>query len=234
MNTVSIVIGVVFLICVIIGWARGFFRVLISVAGLIASIVIATYVSPNLSSYIQKNTEWDDKLADSIAEKLEFSEMGEETSRGIQVALIDQLPLPDTMKDNIMDNNNLETYDILKATGVYDYIAKSVSVVVINGMVFISLIIVCRLIFMILSHMTKGIDNIPIIGEIDKIGGAILGGIKGLIFIWIFFLILSLTSTMEWSRNLTEAACQSGILKLLYNNNILLDIVGDLTKVLFM
>ena len=233
MNTVSIVIGVAFLICIIAGWARGFFRVLISVAGLIVSIVIAVYAAPALSSYIQKNTEWDDKLAERIAEKLEFSEMGEETSRGIQVALIDQLPLPDIIKDDIMDNNNLETYDILKATGVYDYIAKSISMVIINGAVFIGLLLLCRIVFLVLGRLAKGIDNIPIIGEIDKIGGALLGGLKGIIFIWIFFLILSLTSTMDWSSNLIESVRQSGILKLLYDNNILLDIVGDLTKVLF-
>lgn len=233
MNTVCIVIGIVFLICVIVGWARGFFRVLISVAGLIASIIAATYAAPKLSGYVQQNTDWCDKLAGYIAEKLEFSELGEETSKGIQVAIIDQLPLPGLMKDNIMDNNNVETYDILKATGVYDYISKSIAVVIINGAAFLVLIMLCRIVFGILGRLTKGIDNIPIIGEIDKVGGALLGGIKGLIFIWIFFLVLSLTSTVEWSRNLTDAVCQSSILKLLYENNILLDIVGDLTKVLF-
>ena len=44
MNTVCIVIGLVFLINVIVGWARGFFRVLISVAGAIAAIVVALYL----------------------------------------------------------------------------------------------------------------------------------------------------------------------------------------------
>ena len=233
MNTVCIIIGIFFLVCVIVGWARGFFRVLISVAGTIASILVAVYVAPYVSGYLQENTDTDDKLAIYIAEKLEFSDLGEETSKGVQVALIDSLPLPDTMKDNILDNNNLETYDILKATGVYDYIAKSISVVILNGAVFLVLVIVCRIVFLFLGFLAKGLTSIPIVKSIDKFGGAALGAIESLISIWVFFLILSITSTMSWSQNLIDAISQSWVLKLLYDNNILLDIVGDLTKVLF-
>ena len=234
MNTVCIVIGVIFLIFVVAGWIRGFFKVLISVAGLIVSIIVGLYVAPHLSGYLQENTDIDDKLAVYIAEKLEFSEMGEETSKGIQVALIGSLPLPDVMKDNIQNNNNLETYDVLKATGVYDYIAKSVSVVILNGAVFLVLTLICRIIFFFLGIMAKGLTDIPILRSFDKIGGGVLGSVKGLIFIWIFFLILSITSTMSWSQNLISDISQSAILKLLYDNNVLLDIVGDLTKVLFL
>ncbi len=233
MNTVCIVIGIFSLICVIIGWARGFFRVLISVAGTIASILVATYVAPYVSGYIQDNTDIVDKLAVYIAEEMEFTDFGEETSKGVQVTIIDSLPLPDVMKGNILNNNNLETYDVLKATGVYDYISKSIAVVIINGVAFLVLVIACRILFMLLGLFTKGLTSIPIVKSIDKLGGASLGAVKCLISIWVFFLILSITSTMAWSQNLIAQISESQVLKLLYDNNILLDIVGDLTKVLF-
>ena len=61
-----------------------------------------------------------------------------------------------------------------------------------------------------------------------------LGAIKGLILIWIFFLVLSVTSAMDWSQILIGQINQSAILKMLYDNNVLVGIVGDLTKVLFL
>ena len=216
------------------GWARGFFRVLISVVGLIASVVAALYVAPYVSGYLKENTELDDKLSVYIAERLEFSDLGEEVSKGVQVTLIENLPLPDMMKENILNNNNLETYDILKATGVYDYIAKSVAVVLLNGAVFLLIILMCRVITVFLGQLAKGLTSIPIVKSFDRIGGGILGSVQGLIGIWIFFLILSLTSTMVWSQNLIADISEFKVLKLLYENNILLDIVGDLTKVLFL
>lgn len=234
MNTISIIIGIVFLICVLSGLWQGLFRVLISVAGLIVSIVIAVYVAPYISSSLQKNTQVDERLAQYIAEKMQFSNAGEETSKGIQVAIIEELPLPETMKDNILNNNNAEMYDVLQATGVYDYIAKSVAMVILNAGVFLILVLACRIFFFFLGRAARGLSKLPILRSIDKIGGGALGAMKGLILIWIFFLILSVTSTMEWSQTLIKNIEETSILKILYDNNALVDIVGDLTKVLFL
>lgn len=234
MNTISIIIGIVFLICVISGLWQGLFRVLVSVAGLIVSIVIAVYVAPYVSSSLEKNTQLDERLAQYISEKMQFSEAGEETSKGIQVAIIEGLPLPEAMKDNILNNNNAEMYDVLNATGVYDYIAKSIAMVILNAVVFLALVLICRIFFFFLGRAAKGLSKLPILRSIDKVGGGALGAMKGLILIWIFFLILSVTSTMEWSQSLIEEIDATPILKMLYDNNALVDIVGDLTKVLFL
>ena len=82
MDWICVVIGVLFLICVLAGWIQGLFKVIISVAGLIASIIVATYLAPNISGYLEENTQIDDEIAIYIAEELSFSEKGEETSRG--------------------------------------------------------------------------------------------------------------------------------------------------------
>lgn len=234
MNTLAILIGMVFLFCVIGGWWQGMFRVLVSVAGLIASIVIAVYIAPYVSSFIQENTKIDENLAHYISEKMKFSENGEETSKGIQVALIQELPIPETMKDNILNNNNSEMYDVLDATGVYDYISKSIAMIIVNVAGFLCIAFVCRVFFFFLGAAAKGLSKLPILHSIDKMGGVILGSIKGLILIWIFFLIISVTCTMDWSRACIKEIEQVPILETLYNNNVLVDIVGDLTKVLFM
>ncbi|MBQ8085724.1 MAG: CvpA family protein [Lachnospiraceae bacterium] len=233
MNAVCIVIGLVFLINVILGWARGFFRVLISVAAAIAGILLGLYFAPYISSYLKENTDTDDKLAVYIEQKLEFSDKTEDKSKGVQVEIIEELPLPDVMKANILNNNNTETYDVLKATGVYDYISKSVAVVILNGAVFLVLALMCIVVFKFMSLLIKGITSIPIIKSIDRIGGGVLGGLHGILMIWVFFLTLSITSTFSVSQIIIKQACESDILKLLYENNILLDIVGDLTKVIF-
>ena len=125
MISVCIIIGVAFFLCVMVNWIRGMFKALLSVAGLIASIAVAVYAAPHLSGYLEENTQIDEKIAVYIADKLEYSEVGEELSRSVQVAVIQQLPLPETIKSNILDNNNSEMYHLLEAGGVYEYIAKS-------------------------------------------------------------------------------------------------------------
>ena len=106
--------------------------------------------------------------------------------------------------------------------------------VILNGIVFLGLTLLCRLIFFVLAQTVKDLTKLPIVRWIDKIGGGVLGALKGLVYIWVFFLVLSISSTFEWSRLMIMQINDSQILKLLYDNNILLDIVGDLTKILFL
>lgn len=234
MNIVCIVIGILFFICVLIGWMQGLLRVIVSVAGLIASLIVAIYVAPRVSGYVEENSQVDEKIAGYISEELQFSDVGKEATRGIQVAVISELPLPETLKSKILDNNNSEMYDALNVSSVYDYIAKSIAVVILNAAVFLMLIFICRIFFFFLGKSIGNIAKLPILRSIDKIGGGVLGAMKGLIFIWVFFLILSITSTFAWSQNIIVQINESVLLKLLYDNNVLLDIVGDLTKILFL
>lgn len=233
MNISCIIIGIIFLIFVIIGWAQGMLRLIISVAGLLASIMISLYGAPHVSGYLQENTDVDDKLAAYISNELAYSEAGEEVTRGIQIAVINQLPLPETMKSTILNNNNSEMYGLLEVSGIYEYIAKSIAVVILNAAVFLVLLILCRIIFMMIGRFAKDITKLPIVHSLDKVGGGILGGIRGIIWIWIFFLFLSITSTFEWSSRMIGQINEAPILKLLYDHNILLDLIGDLTKILF-
>lgn len=234
MDWICIVIGVLFFICLVSGWTRGLFKVLLSVAGMIASIIIATYIAPSVSGYLEEHTKIDDNIAEYISEELSFSDSEEETSKGVQVEVINNLPISQTLKANILDNNNSEMYAALDATGVYDYIAKSLAVVILNGIVFLVLVVVAQAFFATLGKAVAGLTKLPIIRSIDKIGGGLLGAMQGLILIWIFFLLLSITSTSEISQEMIEAINHISLLKLLYDNNLLLDIVGDLTKVLFL
>jgi hypothetical protein len=234
MNNVSIVAAVFFLVCVFAGLRKGLFKSVLSVAGLIASMVIAVYAAPHISGYLEENTQIDEKIATYITERLEFSEVGQDLSKSIQVSIINELPLPEGMRENILDNNNSEMYDLLEVSGVYDYIAKSVAVVILNTAVFLGLTFLCRLFFFILSRQLGDFTKLPIVRSIDKIGGGCIGFMKALIYVWVFFLILSISSTFEWSKQIILQIQNSPFLKLLYDKNILLDIVGDLTKILFL
>ena len=66
-------------------------------------------------------------------------------------------------KSNILDNNNSEMYHLLEAGGVYEYIAKSLAVVILNGIVFLGLTLLCRLIFFVLAQTVKDLTKLPIV-----------------------------------------------------------------------
>ncbi|MCD8364413.1 MAG: CvpA family protein [Clostridiales bacterium] len=61
MNWLMIIILILFLICVIHGWRKGFLRLLFSLVSWIVMIVLVSYLNPYISSFLKDNTgiyEW--------------------------------------------------------------------------------------------------------------------------------------------------------------------------------
>lgn len=226
--------GIGFALCVLVGWIRGLFKVVISMAGLIASLLAAAYIAPHVSGYLQEHTQIDEKIALQVSEKLHFSDMSKETSKGIQVEVIQKLPLSDQIKEGILNNNNSDMYKVLDVSGVYAYIAKSIAVIILNTGVFLCLALLCKIIFFLIGKAGGGFVKLPVVKWMDHLGGGILGGLKGIVLIWILLLLLSVTSTSEWSRKCIQQVEQNAVLNFLYENNLLLDMVSDLNKVLFL
>ncbi len=56
MNWVLIVVLLIFLVCIIHGWAKGFLRLLFSLLSFIILIVVIGFVTPYISSFLKENT----------------------------------------------------------------------------------------------------------------------------------------------------------------------------------
>ena len=77
----------------------------------------------------------------------------------------------------------------------------------------------------IVSLFAKTITNLPIISQIDKIGGLAYGAVEGMLVIYIVLGLISLTSLI-WANNaVVTAVTKSTIGSILYNNNIILNIL---------
>lgn len=238
MNVIGIVIGILFLICVLVGWMQGLFKVAISVLGLVVSIILSTYVSPHVSGWIEDYTQIDEKIAEYMETELGFKETEKKVSKGKQVKIIHELPLPNSIKTNLLDHNNSEMYEALNVENIFGYITKTIAMVIINATVFLILTLAARIVFCFVSTGIKGLTKLPILRWMDKIGGGCLGLVKALVFTWIFFLFLSVTSMFSgegsWSNEAITEINYSIPLKFLYEHNMLLEVVEDLTKVLFL
>lgn len=233
MSTVEIIIGIVLLVFIIVGWIQGFFKVALSMVAVIAGLIMSFYFTPQISSYLTKNTSLDESMTKGIFQYLNFSEENEQESRSNQITIIKELPFPKEIKKNILTNNNSEMYGAMNVNSIYEYIAKSLALIIINTFVFLSLLLISKIFFSTLGKSFEKMVELPVVRWVDKLGGTLVGAMKGMISIWIFFLIISITSATKWSAYMIEEISESIPLKLLYDHNVLLDIVANLTRVLF-
>lgn len=142
-----------------------------------------------------------------------------------QTELIESLPLPEVLKDLLLNYNNEEGYRSLKVTTFQDYLIEFTATVILNVISFIAAVIVVQLLLWIAIAALDILAHIPLIGILNRVAGLLLGLLQALFFIWIFFLILSMASATPTGLQLMSMVQKSRLLSYLYDSNLFMQIV---------
>lgn len=136
--------------------------------------------------------------------------------------LIESLPIPQSLQEQMETFNNSEGYIKLGATDFASYITSYFASLILNTIAYlISLLIAWIILHLIFSGL--GIfTRIPLVNKADRILGLFLGLIQGLIIVWLMMLVFSLLSATPFGQSAMTQIYESPFLEVLYNTNIFL------------
>ncbi len=192
MNILDFILIVIFISCLINGYRKGFFRKLFDLLAFIIGIIIFNFLYPIINSYLIKSNVFKE-IKNWVIYDLNLDSFTAKTQEEI-VANIQNLELPNIMKNLLIENNNEVFHKIFKVDNVVDYIANFITTIIINFLASIIVIIVTFIIIKILSKTTSIISNIPVLSTFDKISGLVIGGLIGIVIILALCLILVILS----------------------------------------
>ena len=200
MNIIADIIVILILaICIFFGVKRGLTGVIVKLLSIVISLVLSLILFKPVSAIIINHTDIYNNLTSTIENSLNSKdENAEETSTEPSIILDSINEQVETVKEN---TNNV--------------IAKSIAEVIIN---LIVIVVLFNIIMFFLKFIFGAIASLPIIKQLDKLGGFIYGLIEGLLIIYIVLAILSFVHVQE----LQLAIKTSYIASILYNNNLLL------------
>lgn len=207
---VDLLIIAIVLIFVFIGYKRGLTGSLIKLLSFIISVILAFALYKPVANMVIEKTQIDDNIKATITDRF-IKEDNSENSK--------EENMPITMVENINNeiNNATEDAKIL--------IIEETSKTIINVATAIVIFIVVRIILFIVSLFVKQITKLPIIRQVDAIGGIIYGAVEAMVILYIVLSIISLTSVI-WSNNIVvTAVSKSALGNLLYNNNLILNLL---------
>ena len=75
--------------------------------------------------------------------------------------------------------------------------------------------------------MLKVIDHIPVVKEVNKAGGALLGLVFGMLLVWVALFVIGTFQEAEWCREAAGYVRQSDILMALQKCNPLPAILNN-------
>lgn len=208
---VDLIIVAVMLLFIFLGYKKGLTGSLIKLLSFVIAIVLAVIMYKPVGNVVIENTTIDDNIRTSLNETFGVQENKQEEKNEENV--------PSSIMNNI--NKEIENATDEVKTNVIDETTKTVVYVGSAIVIFLAV----KVVLLIVSLFTSQITKLPIIRQVDKIGGLAYGAIEGVVIVYAILAVISLTSVI-WANNAVVMAIGKSTLgEMLYNNNIILNLL---------
>lgn len=139
-----------------------------------------------------------------------------------QIKEIEDSGMPDFLKDLLLENNNTAIYEELDVSSFPQYIAAYICRMILNVLSFLVTFILAFVIVKALMAAVDILGELPVLGAFNYLGGALVGAISALLFVWVLFLVIAVCYSIPFGKVCFEMIESSPILQLIYDTNPLL------------
>lgn len=205
----------------IMGFRKGFVKEIVSVFFMLISFLLVWAVNPYVNTFVKEYTPVYDTIQDKC-QTLVSEQIGNKKTldKEEQNQVMENMELPDLLKNALVENNTAETYCYLAVSTFTEYISDSLAVMAVNGISFLISFVLSAAVIKLLGFILNVLTKLPVINGINKIAGAAVGGIKCIIFIWIAFLVLTLLCNTTLGQQGMALIQQDAFLNFLYSQNV--------------
>ena len=205
----------------IMGFRKGFVKEIVSVFFMLISFLLVWAVNPYVNTFVKEYTPVYDTIQDKC-QTLVSEQIGNKKTldKEEQNQVMENMELPDLLKNALVENNTAETYRYLAVSTFTEYISDSLAVMAVNGISFLISFVLSAAVIKLLGFILNVLTKLPVINGINKIAGAAVGGIKCIIFIWIAFLVLTLLCNTTLGQQGMALIQQDAFLNFLYSQTV--------------
>ena len=206
---IDIVVIALIALSIFLGYRKGFIELSVKLLAFIIALVVTLILYRPIASLIINNTELDENIQNAIMDKANGK--SEETN---------ELSENETTENNQETNLAENIANEMKAE-ILPQAARDLSINIINAGVIIILYILIRIALKFITALANLVAKLPIIKQVNKLGGTIYGLVRGLLIVYVVLLIISFVGTINPENTVHKQIENTYITKAMYQNNII-------------
>lgn len=220
----GIVILLIMILFIWMGYRRGFIREIVSFFFVFLSLSLAWAINPYINDFLISETPVYSTIQETCTDFVQKQSSDLENEMESSSQFIDGLNLPEILRKNIEKNNNTENYAELSVNTLTEYVSGYLTRTIVNGLSYVLAYILATIGIRIVVYILNLIAGLPILKTANKLTGGLVGFVKGLVFIWILFLILTVLCSTEIGKTSLELIEKDSLLSVIYQYDPLIQI----------
>ena len=226
---IALLVGVLVFLAVMfyMGYKKGIIKILLSFVATIVAFVLAMLLSSPIEGFIKNNTSIYNSMKERMTEYVtEYMEDEIDLSTiSNQEDAIKKLELPSVIKDKLITENISEDKVNIGVEKFSEVIATSLADILVQAGVVMVLFLIIRVVLRILIGVLNVVSRLPLINELNKSLGGVLGIAEGILILWVLCFALTAFSGTETGKQILSAISSNSILNFIYSNNIIMKIL---------
>lgn len=194
-------------------YRKGLVNLAVGLIAVVASVILALILYRPVSNLLIEKTNIDESIEKVIIEKV----IGD-VPEGAQVRF-ESAGLINYIEDFVGGESAEDSSQF-----AYDT-ASTLAVKLVNTIVIIAIFIVARILLIMLTFITDIITSLPILSQLDSVGGILYGLVKALLIIYVVLAIAFFVANIAGVTQISDTIASSFVTKLFYEHNLLLTIL---------
>ena len=182
-------------------YKKGLVNFAVGLIAVVAAIILSVIFYKPVTNLVIENTEFDEVIENTLNETF-----------GEQVRFMGIASYLETEADNLVN-------------GTQYVVASVMAEKVINLIVFIAIFTIVRVALFALTFVADAITSLPILKQLDDVGGILYGLVKALLIIYIVLAIVSLIVSFTANTAISDTIASSYVTKFFYENNVILNLI---------
>lgn len=202
------------------GYKRGFIREVVSFFFVFLAIAVSWAINPYVNEFFMENTPVYEMVRESCKRFVLSGEQDEGENTGSQTGFIEDLELPELLQKGLEANNTEEVYAYLSVETFGEYVSEALARMIINGLSFAVSYMMASVILRLGTWILNVLAGLPVLNGANKLAGGMVGLVKGVLFIWIAFLVLTVLCSTEIGRQGLSLIEKDPFLNVVYEYDI--------------
>lgn len=225
----TLVVGVLVFLAVmaLAGYKKGFIKVVLSLCVTVVAMVAAVVLAPPCETFIKEQTPLYDTVKEQMADYVsEYLGKGvDAASKQVQEDAVKQLKLPASIQKQLIENNPIDAQTEQQVESFSNYVAESLADILLNSVTVLLLFLILKIALRVVIGVLDVISHLPVINGVNKMLGAAIGAVEGILILWVVCIALTAISGTKLGTDIFAAIAMNPILSFIYNNNLLVQFI---------
>ena len=229
MNWLLIIILAELVLSILMGYHKGFLKMTLSLLSIVILLIFSTIATPFIEDVLVNRTSLVQMVEEKCVahfENIEGAKIEEKTASTIEERQKELADAGIVVPMNILEKAVEDSPELLRqsivSTGFYSLIAHEIALYVVHGIAVVLAWILGAIILGIVGVVFDIATKLPGIRQANHFLGMASGLVFGVVLMWVFFYIISITCTSSFGIMMMQYIQNSPILTCLYMQNPLL------------